>query len=198
MLRRWAIKLLLLLADKESPDDLHEALTACQSLDKRIEVIKLIAGESERIRLESNFSDLLESETEKLIPELLKNLRDRDGADTDVKMAYLLTHVRKHSPSTRDELVKGIREGIENGGFTPEDVAARLVGRSPSRRGYGNQCSASFAGQLFTELTGIPGKDLMRLSIAALADLRPHGVADRAGGTTTRMDGENHRQGPLE
>ena len=127
MLRRWAIKLLLLLADKESPDDLHEALTACQSLDKRIEVIKLIAGESERIRLESNFSDLLESETEKLIPELLKNLRDRDGADTDVKMAYLLTHVRKHSPSTRDELVKGIREGIENGEFTPEDVAARLV-----------------------------------------------------------------------
>lgn len=158
MLRRWAIKLLLLLADKESPDDLHEALTACQSLDKRIEVIKLIAGESERIRLESNFSDLLESETEKLIPELLKNLRDRDGADTDVKMAYLLTHVRKHSPSTRDELVKGIREGIENGEFTPEDVAARLVGRCPSRRGYGNQCSASFAGQLFTELTGIPAR----------------------------------------
>ncbi|ERK55578.1 hypothetical protein HMPREF0682_0532 [Propionibacterium acidifaciens F0233] len=38
----------------------------------------------------------------------------------------------------------------------------------------------------------------MRLSIAALADLRPHGAADRAGGTTTRMDGENHRQGPLE
>ncbi|WP_315334932.1 hypothetical protein [Propionibacterium acidifaciens] len=158
MLRRWAIKLLLLLADKESPDDLREALTACQSLDKRIEIIKLIAGESERIRLESNFSDMLESETEKLIPELLKNLRDRDGADTDVKMTYLLTHVRKHSPSTRDELVKGIREGIENGEFTPEDVAARLVGRCPSRRGYGNQCSASFAGQLFTELTGIPAR----------------------------------------
>ncbi len=162
MLDLWAVKLLLLLADKDSSDDLCEALSVCQSLDRRIGVIKSAAGESERLDPESCASKklmgMLERETGQLMPMLLKNLRDRDGADTDVKMAYLLTHVRKHSPSTRDELVKGIREGIENGEFSPEDVAARLVGRSPLRRGCGNQRSASFDGRLFTELTGIQAR----------------------------------------
>ena len=157
-LLRWASTLLHLLLEEDPDVNLDHELGACKLPDRRLEVISLAAKRVEGLEAKtiSALKDTLSREYRRLVPEILANLRERDGACPDIRMAFLLDQVLA-SPE-RDKLIECVRRGLRSSEFTPQDVAARLVGLSyyePS--GFG---AVSFDGNLFTQLTDIPARSI--------------------------------------
>ena len=156
-LRRWASTLLYLLLEKEPAVDLDQELGACRLPDRRLDVILFAAKRSERLGGEviSVLKTILERESLRLVPEILANLRERDNACPDIRMAFLLDRVL--ASRWRDKLIECVRKGLKSNEFTPQDVAARLVGLSYGSEGFG---AVSFDGNLFTQLTGVSARSI--------------------------------------
>lgn len=156
-LRRWASTLLYLLLEKEPAVDLDQELGACGLPDRRLDVILFAAKRSERLGGEaiSVLKTILERESLRLVPEILANLRERDNACPDIRMAFLLDRVL--ASRWRDKLIECVRKGLKSNEFTPQDVAARLVGLSYGSEGFG---AVLFDGNLFTQLTGVPARSI--------------------------------------
>ena len=156
-LLRWASALLHLLLEEDPDVNLDHELGACKLPDRRLEVISLAAERVEGLGAKtiSALKDTLSREYRRLVPEILANLRERDGACPDIRMAFLLDQVLA-SPE-RDKLIECVRKGLKNNEFTPQDVAARLVGLSYGSKGFG---AVSFDGNLFTQLTGVSARSI--------------------------------------
>lgn len=157
-LLRWASTLLHLLLEEDPDVNLDHELGACKLPDRRLEVISLAAKRVEGLEAKtiSALKAMLDREYRRLVPEILANLRERDNACPDIRMAFLLDQVLA-SPE-RDKLIECVRRSLKSSEFTPQDVAARLVGLSyyePS--GFG---AVSFDGNLFTQLTDIPARSI--------------------------------------
>lgn len=86
--------------------------------------------------------------------ELLTDLRERDNSTSKTIGPFLYRFVL--TSDIGPDLQTAVRNGIANGDFTEGDVAARLVGFAYVVGGTGKPSSASFSGDLFTKLTGIP------------------------------------------
>ena len=98
---------------------------------------------------------MLDRENQRFVSEVLATLRARDNACPDIRMAFLLGHILESSE--RDKLIECVRKGLKNNEFTPQDVAARLVGLSYGSKGFG---AVSFDGNLFTQLTGVSARSI--------------------------------------
>lgn len=156
-LLRWASTLLHLLLEEDPDVNLDHELGACKLPDRRLEVISLAAKRVEGLEVEtvSALKAMLDRESQRLVSEVLANLRERDNACPDIRMAFLLGHILESSE--RDKLIECVRKGLKNNEFTPQDVAARLVGLSYGSKGFG---AVSFDGNLFTQLTGVPARSV--------------------------------------
>lgn len=157
-LLRWASALLHLLLEEDPDVNLDHELGACKLPDRRLEVISLAAERVEGLEVEtiSALKATLDRECRRLVPEILANLCERDNACPDIRMALLLKQVL--ASLERDKLIECVRRGLKNSEFTPQDVAARLVGLSYyESSGFG---AVSFDGNLFTQLTDIPARSI--------------------------------------
>lgn len=159
-LRQWATVLLHLLLEKNPEANLDQELAACQFPDKRAHVVASAARRTEGLSPEaaSSLKNTFEREVQRLVPVLLNNLRERDAANTDIKMGSLLSLVS--SSSAGNDLIAGIRRGLEIQEFTLQDIAARLVGFGYAIGGSGKPSGGSFDGQLFYTLTGVSARSV--------------------------------------
>lgn len=156
-LLRWASTLLHLLLEEDPAENLDRELGACKLPDRRFEVVLRAASRIKGLEAKtiSALKDTLSREYRRLVSEILANLRERDGACPDVRMAFLLDQVLA-SPE-RDKLIGFVRMGLRSNEFTPLDVAGRLVGLSYDA---GGVSAVSFDGHLFTQLTGMPARSI--------------------------------------
>lgn len=159
-LQSWAATILRQLLESDPEQDVDEALLACKEDWRRVDVL-VTANRRLGIVREATQAALiaaLERETDRLVPILLQDLRDGDRSDERPGVGYTYQVVR-NSPHFED-LKSQIAEGLSGGEFSIQDVAARFVGRSYLSGGSGLPTSASFNGELFTEVTGVPARTI--------------------------------------
>ena len=151
----WMANLLRLLLDADPRPDVDPALAACTQTQRRAHVISAATGTLDSVRPESQqaLRDALLRETERILPVLLADLRRGDGSDDETGNPFLYGLVEKAGLLPR--LQVAVREGLEAGDFTLEDVAARFVNFAYLVGGPARPPSASFSGALFTKVTGV-------------------------------------------
>lgn len=151
----WMANLLRLLLDADPDADVDRALAFCTEMQRRAHVISSGTRTLDNVRPETQqaLRDALLRETERILPVLLADLRRRDDSDSETGSIFLYTLVVEAGLLPR--LRVAVREGLEAGDFTLEDVAARFVSFAYVVGGPARPSSASFSGVLFTEVTGV-------------------------------------------
>lgn len=155
----WMEDLLALLLDRDPAADVDAALITCARVDRRAHVVADAgSGDLDRIRPETKeaLHNALVREVDRFLPLLLDDLRLGDSSEHVHGSGYLYGLADRAGRMT--ELQAAVRGGIEEGDFTAQDVAARLVGfgylvGGPPGAG---PSSAGFDGQMFERLTGLP------------------------------------------
>lgn len=151
----WAVNVLRLLLDAEPNAHVGEALAACRQVARRAHVVSAAASTLDNVRPETQESlrSTLMREAESLLPVLLDDLRL--GDESDLETGHRLLYSLIEEAGLMPALQSGVHEGLQNGEFALEDVAARLVGFSYLVGGPSRPMSASFSGKLFSQLTGV-------------------------------------------
>jgi hypothetical protein len=153
----WMTNLLRLLLDADPDTEVDPALAACTSMQRRAHVVSLATGSVDHVRPETHkaLRETLRREVARNVPILLAELRSRDAAAEGSGGPFLFGLVEE--AGLLPDLQVAIQAGVEAREFTLEDVAARLVGFAYVVGGSAGAppSSASFAGGLFTRITGV-------------------------------------------
>ncbi|GAA3513401.1 KAP family NTPase [Georgenia daeguensis] len=157
-LTRWTAILLRRLLDADPASDVDRALTACSNVHRRAHVISTAMREVHGLKEETQraLCESLQREARRLLPFLLADLRQGDQSTGESGSSFLYGLVAE-SPALA-ELQAQIATGLATQEFTLEDVAARFVGLAYVIGGSGRPSSASFAGDLFTKITGVEAR----------------------------------------
>jgi hypothetical protein len=149
---------LLLDGDPNAGSELDAALARCSNMHRRAHVIWAAGGHLDDVRDETKeaLQSLAKREAERLLPNLLEDLRLRDKSSYDSGSAFIYGFVEK--AGLLDQLASGVQAGLDAGDFSQDDVGARLVGFAYLVGGPDTPSSASFPGELFTKLTAIPAQ----------------------------------------
>lgn len=155
----WMEDLLALILDGDPAADIDSALMTCARVDRRAHIVADAgSGDLDQMRPETKeaLHNALVREVDRFLPLLLDDLRLGDASERVHGNGYLYGLVDRAGRMT--ELQAAVRGGIEEGEFTAQDVAARLVGfgylvGGPPGAG---PSSAGFDGQMFERLTGMP------------------------------------------
>lgn len=157
-LRWWASTLLRRLLEEDSTHDVDSALSMCAQIHRRTHV--LISATRDMGRLsdatQHALTDALQREVGRIVPILLADLQKGDSSDGETGSSFLYELVAESD--RLGELQKQIEKGLAAKDFTIEDVAARFVGLAYVIGGSGHPSSASFSGDLFTKITGVPAR----------------------------------------
>lgn len=143
------------------PDiDLIGAYAICKRLDRRAYAVSAATNEMERLSptAQQVLQKLYKHEAGLILPKLVADLRAGDEATGELSGVFLFNFVTGADPDLKARLQRQVRDGLEAGEFTIEDIAARFVGLAYVIGGTGMPSSASFYGAPFTELTGVPAK----------------------------------------
>jgi hypothetical protein len=152
----WIANLSRIAVSKTPELDLVDLYAACDSIERRAYVVHIALGELERLPEPAQAAlRRLHNEVAALVMhELLTDLRGRDNSTSQTTGPFLYRFVL--TSDIGPDLQTAAQNAIANGDFTEEDVAARFVGFAYVVGGTGTPSSASFSGDLFTTLTGIP------------------------------------------
>lgn len=152
----WMSNLLRLLLDSEPGTDVDPALAACTQTHRRAHVVSSATGAMDHIRPETQeaLRSTLRREAARILPILLADLRGRDDSESEAGSPFLYGLVGE--AGLLPDLQAAVREGLDAGDFTVEDVAARFVGFAYLVGGPtdAQPSSASFSGGLFTKVAG--------------------------------------------
>lgn len=154
-LRYWAATLLRRLLDADPELEVDSALLKCSHAHLRAHLLttarRNLNGLKERTQ--TSLDETLQREIDRIVPVLLADLRQGDSSTGEPGSSFLYGLVA-NSPSL-ETLQTQISNGLDKQDFTIEDLAARFVGLSYVIGGSGRPSSASFAGELFTQVTGL-------------------------------------------
>lgn len=158
----WMADVLRLILDANPQADVDTALAACRDATRRAYVLSTAMNERDDVEGGSpqGVQEALRRELRRLVPILLDHLRRGDDADDDLGGSFLYTLISESD--TLGDLKKQISEGLARDDFTLGDIAARLVSFSYLVGGSGDPWSATFAGDLFTTLTGVDARSASR------------------------------------
>lgn len=156
----WMANLIRTALTKDPEADVTTPLDTCGDLHRRAFVVSSTRSDLYPLsdEAEAALGQLHRHEAEIVVPELLKDLR---AGDTSTELAggvFLYNFVI--DAGLESEIQKAVRDGLAAEEFTVADVAARFVGFSYVVGGSGKPSGASFAGQLFTTITGIPARSV--------------------------------------
>ena len=153
----WMANLLRLLLDADPRPDVDPALAACTRTQRRAHVISAATGTLDNVRPESQqaLREAMLRETERILPVLLADLRRRDDSNDDDETGNPFLYGLVEKAGLLPGLQVAVREGLEAGEFTLEDVGARFVSFAYLVGGPARPSSASFSGALFTQVTGV-------------------------------------------
>jgi hypothetical protein len=153
----WMANVLRLLLDAHPDADVDPALAACTQTHRRAHVVSAANGTMEHVRPETQeaLQNALRREAARVLAVLLADLREGDASAREAGTPFLYALV--DDAGLLPDLQVMIREGLAAGDFTVEDVAARFVGFAYLVGGSTGAppSSVSFAGALFTKVTGI-------------------------------------------
>lgn len=159
-LRRWAATLLRRLLVNDPNLDIDPTLLLSSQAYRRAQLLTT-AGRNILTLPESAqqaLHEALQREVERILPLLLADLRAGDESDQESGSGFLYELVTD-SP-TLQELKNEISKGLAAYEFTLEDIGARMVGLAYTIGGSDRPSSASFRGELFTKITGVPARSV--------------------------------------
>jgi hypothetical protein len=151
----WMANVLRLIFDADPDADVDPALATCTQTQRRAHVISAATGTLDNLRSETQqaLREALLRESERILPVLLADLRRGDDSDGETGNVFLYGLVEE--AGLLPGLQVAVREGLEAGDFTLEDVAARFVSFAYVVGGPARPSSASFSGALFTKVTNV-------------------------------------------
>lgn len=151
----WMASAIRLLLVRDPGAELDASLLACDHLRRRAQVISSSVKDLDSLPAETQaaLSGLLKREAERVIPAMLQDLRDGDEGNEELGFISLALMARE--AGVLHLLQDGIRDGLAANQFSLADVAARFVGFSYLVGGPPEPSSASFAGELFQEITAL-------------------------------------------
>ena len=156
----WMASLVRTTLSKDPDADVAASLDTCSDLHRRAYVVSSAQSDTYPLNepAQAALGRLHRHEAEIIVPELLKDLRAGDTSTGLAGGVFLYNFVI--DAGLESEIQKAVRGGLAAEEFTVADVAARFVGFSFVVGGSGKPSGASFTGQLFTTVTGIPAKSV--------------------------------------
>nr|WP_200255630.1 P-loop NTPase fold protein [Corynebacterium pygosceleis] len=156
----WAATLLdgLLHSSPELSDSaFSESLLKCSDTNLRIGVIMITKHGHSHMTQEAQtaLDRVINNEANRLLPHLLDSLKNGDNAD---EKSSILRYELLAASNKFEELKKEIAHGLKQQDFTKGDVAARFVSFFYSAGSPDVPVAASFSGDFFAEVTGIPAR----------------------------------------
>lgn len=152
----WMANLTRIAASNGPELDLADLYAACRRIDRQAHAVHIALSELDRLSApaQASIRKLRDAVADQVLRVLLTDLRERDNSTSDVVGPFLYRFVL--ASGVRTDLQTAVRDGLAAGHFTEEDVAARFVGLAYVIGGSGKPSSASFSGDMFTDLTNIP------------------------------------------
>lgn len=156
----WMANLIRTALSKDPNADVAASLDTCSDLHRRAYVVSSAQKDTYRLNepAQAALGALHRHEAEIILPELLKDLRAGDTSTGLAGGVFLYNFVI--DAGLESEITRAVRNGLAAEEFTVADVAARFVGFSYVIGGSGRPSGASFSGQLFTTVTGIPARSV--------------------------------------
>lgn len=157
-MRYWVATLLRRLLDENPALQIDDALLNCSETHRRAHLLTTARRGLDELRdgTRAALDGALQREIDRILPVLLSDLRAGDRSEGEPGTGFLYDLVAD-SPRLV-ELQTQIAGGLTAREFTIEDVAARFVGLTYIIGGSGHPSSASFAGELFTKVTGVSAR----------------------------------------
>ena len=200
-LRWWAANLLRRLLSADPTHDVDSALLGCNQIHRRTHVLTTATRDMSQLSAatQNALTEALQREVGRILPMLLADLRTGDNSNGETGSSFLYELVAESE--RLGELQKQIAEGLAANDFTIEDVAARFVGLAYVIGGSGNPSSASFMGDLFTKVTGVPSRSADHVETGEWSDtgwprrrefavqfINPRGTGDQVEASSDEKD----------
>lgn len=152
----WIANVARISVTEDPTVDLAAPFAACTRLDRRSYAVHAALSDIERLSepAQQALRELHRQVAELVLPELIEDLRRGDESDGRFTGSFLYNFVLE--TDLKEDLRAAVRAGLTAGEFRVEDVAARFVGFAYVIGGSGKPSSASFSGEVFTAVTGIP------------------------------------------